>query len=197
MWEKGRYVGYRYKNLKYSEEEVVFKRLAPVVYNDNLCPSKGDKAVYRTTDNIILNVFNSDYDKIVLRNETTKETVMVAYRGEDVVFSNLQPGIYFASLQKGSEKSAEASFEVIETSINCLEGGSGDCIIVNFHSSADPVYAAFCDLVGNSIRYYHISAEDKAQGFVTLPKIDRQEYYCKIIFKGEYGRIINEPIRIQ
>lgn len=197
MWEKGRYVGYRYKNLKYSEDEAVFRRLSPVFYNEDLCPSKGDKAVYRTTDNIILNIFNTSYDKIVLRNEMTKETATVAYHGEDVVFSDLQPGIYFAYLQRGSEKSAEVSFEVIETSINCFEGGSGDCIIVNFHSSADPVYAAFCDLVGNSIRYYHISAEDKAQGFVTLPKIDRQEYYCKIIFKGEYGRIINEPIRIQ
>lgn len=197
MWNKYRYVSYRYLNLKYSEESTVYRRLGPVSYNDDLCPSKGDKSVYRSTDNIIINIFNPSYDRIVLTNETTKETASFAFDGDDFMFTNLQPGMYSVLLKNGSEKSAEVSFEVIDTSVFLSDGNSDDCIVVNFRSSSNPVYATFCDSVGNSFYYYNLSTADKEQGFIMLPKMDRQEYYCKIVFKGQYGRIINEPIRMQ
>lgn len=197
MWNRYKYVGYRYRNLKYSEEGPEYRQLAPISYNEDLCPSKGDRSVYRTTDNIFINIFNTSYDRLVLINGITKETVSMECSGEDIMLSDLQPGFYFVSLQKGLEKSAEVSFEVIDTSVNYYDGDSDDSIVVSFHSSANPVYVTFCDSFGSSFFYYHFSAADKERGYVTLPKMDRSEYYCKIVFKGDYGRIINEPIRVR
>lgn len=193
MWESSKYVGYRFKNLIYSEEFAEFRGLDPVTYNDDLCPSKGDRAVYRTTDTVTVDIFNPNYDRIVLKRDTM-EIAFNDYEGEIHKYFDLTPGVYTAFLQKGEEKSADVSFEIIETEVSCSNSG-GD-ISIHFHSSAEPVYVALCDIAGDSYCYYPISSVDRERGFILVPRMDRSEYYCKIVFKGEYGRIINEPIRV-
>ena len=153
--------------------------------------------MYRTTDTVIVNIFNHSYDNIVLTNRSTQESVTVNRRGELHRFYDLQPGIYSVYLQNKDNKSAEVSFEVIETSVSCFDANTEGFLDIYFQSSADPVYVAFCNLVGDSLCYYPISATDREQGCISVPRLDRSEYYCKIVFKGEYGRIINEPIRVQ
>lgn len=196
MWNKERYVGYRNNHLKYSEDIVEFKMLPPVNHNEDLCPSKGDRSVYRTTDVVTINIFNPYYTRIVLTNGLTNEIVSETIRGEDHTFYGLKPGIYFVSLQKGESKSETVSFEIVETNVDYSDGDEGDGITVYFHSSAKPEYVALCTLWGSS-SYYPISSDECERGYISIPRMNTSEYYCKIVFKGEYGRIINEPIRVQ
>ena len=195
MWNSGKYVGYRYKKLKYSEETADFRRFDPIAYNNNLCPSKGDKSVYRTTDTVTINIFNPSYDRIVLMSGSNVVS-SESYDGEIHKYHDLLPGIYSVFLQKEDNLTAEVSFEIIETDVSCSDGDDKSSIAVSFHTSADPVYVTMCDLVGNSFHYHRISSLDKERGYVIIPRLNRPEVYCKVIFKGEYGRIINEPLRI-
>ena len=194
MWNNGRYVGYRYNKLKYSEDKPVFKGVDIVNYNNDLCPSKGDRSVYRTTDTVTINIFNTEYNRIILMCDST-EVASADYIGDDHKFFDLQPGIYFVYLQKEEDKSPEVSFEIIETDVSYSACDDVAQITVFFHSSAEPKYVAICDLPGNSI-CYPISPMDRERGYITVPRMDKSEYYCKVVFKGEYGRIINEPIRV-
>ena len=195
MWTNGRYAGYRYKKLKYSEAPAEFRGFDPIAYNNDLCPSKGDKSVYSTTDTVTINVFNPGYDKIVLMNGPTV-IASESYDGSIHKYSGLLPGIYSVFLQKEDNLTAEVSFEIIETDVSCSDGDDKSSIAVSFHTSADPVYITMCDLVGNSYHYHRISSLDKERGYIIIPRLNRPEVYCKVIFKGEYGRIINEPLRI-
>lgn len=196
MWNKERYVGYRNNHLKYSEGVVEYRKLPPVYYNEDLCPSKGDRSVYRTTDTVTINIFNPNYNSIILTDGSTNEIVSETIRGGDHSFYGLPPGIYFVSLQKGDSKSEAASFEIVETNVDYSNSDVEDCITVYFQSSANPEYVALCYLWGSST-CYPISSVDREQGYITIPKMNSSEYYCKVVFRGEYGRIINEPIRVQ
>lgn len=69
--------------------------------------------------------------------------------------------------------------------------------MVYFHSFAEPVYATLCDNIGGSLFYFRITLDDRDRGYIVVPRIIKSEYYCKVVFKGEYGRIINEPIRVK
>lgn len=194
LWEKGGYVAYRYEYLNYSDELTTYNDLPSVIYNEDLCPSKGDKAVYRTDDTIRVNIFNPDYGEIVLQ----KDGLVVSteqYEGNLYQFSNLKAGIYDVFLQKGERRSDPMSFEVVETDVEFSFGSEGN-IVIYFNSSAVADYVALCKLEGGS-RYYPISAQDRNNGYIVVPAWDYPEYYCKVVFKGEYGTIINRPIRVR
>jgi len=192
MWDDEGYVSYRYAKLRYSSIKETLLGFEPVEYNDDLCPSKGDRAVYRTTDTIQINIFNTDYDKIVL---TRKKSIISEQCGSSIhYFYNLQPGTYYVYLENGESRSKEISFEVIDTSIRCSRNGSAESIVVHFNSSSNPQYVALCDITGASL-CYPIMKKDKQKGYITVPIENAEKGYCKVIFKGQYGRIISVPIR--
>ena len=194
MWRKEGYIGYRYQRLKYSDDIISFKGFDPVSYNDDLCPSKGDRSVYRTTDTVIIDIFNRNYDKIVLRRDTTLVASNII-DGDLFEYYNLSPGIYSVCLQKDEARTAEVSFEIIGTNVRCSPGNVEGTVKIYFDSSAEPEYAALCDLPGNSL-CFPISPIDKERGYIIVPEANWSEYYCKVIFKGDFGRIINRPIRV-
>ena len=197
MWDANGYVGYRYNKLIYSTEPAVVQQWEPIKYNDDLCPTKGDRALYRTTDTVTINIFNPSYDKIVLKRGTTFISLEESIGGNHQYY-NLLPGIYTVNLQKGKEgdKTSRVSFEVIDTDVNYeLDSGEGN-ITIHFESSAKPEYAALCDIHGNS-RNYPISYLDRQRGYIVVSQpLNTDLRYCKVIFKGEYGRISNVPIKV-
>ena len=195
LWEQGGYVGYRYKYLVYSEEPPVFKSFDPVDYNDDLCPSKGDRAVYHTNDSITINIFNHNYDEIVL-TKNGNVILQEKYDGDSHCFYGLEPGIYSVFLQKGETMTAPVSFETLNTDVHYAFREDGAGLVVYFDTSALAVYVATCTLQGNSL-CYPISERDRARGFIIIPPMNKLEYYCKVVFQGEYGRIINSPLRVQ
>lgn len=194
MWDKGGYVGYRYEKMHYSTTPPVISGFNPITYNEDLCPSKGDKSVYRTTDTVTVNIFNPNYETIVL-SKGSEIISSVRIVGDYQRYFNLTPGIYTVALQNSKGRTSTASFEILETNVNCHHGEGKD-VTIDFNSSATAVYVALCDKQGVS-ECYPISALDRMRGSITVHPIDKSELYCKVIFKGEYGRIINEPIRVE
>lgn len=195
MWSAGNYVSYRYKKLIYSKEPLDLKEWEPVAYNDYLCPSKGDRSVYRTTDTVTIHIYSNDYDQIVL----TKGASMVSSNSNNGCmqqYYGLKPGVYNVFLQGNKGRTAKASFEVVETSVSYKWSDDGSNVIVSFESSAKPEYVALCQLSGKAC-YYPISDVDRWRGYTTVPKMNVPEYYCKVLFRGEYGRIINVPIKVE
>lgn len=194
MWVDKGYVAYRYRYLKYSEEPVELRGFDPVDYNDDLCPSKGDRAVYRTDDTVIINIFNRQYDEIVLEKDD-KFVLSDSIRGDDYTYSGLSNGVYKVYLQSSGGQSLPISFEVVDISVDYKKNQNGS-IVVSFNSTAPAEYVALCDESGVS-NYYLINDTEREQGFKTISKRDLSKQYCKVIFRGEYGSIINRPIRIE
>lgn len=68
-----------------ADEPITYTDFPSIKYNDDLCPSKGDKAVYRTNDTICINIFNQDYDEIVLK----KDDVIVAADNNLAIYTSI------------------------------------------------------------------------------------------------------------
>ena len=194
LWNNNGYVGYRYEYLNYSSEPAEFKKLGPIQYNDDLCPSKGDKAVYRTDDTITINIFNPNYDEIVLMKDG-REVLREACNGDKHQFFNLQPGIFSVYLQKEDAKTEPVTFEAMEIYVNYIMDNGDKDMIVYFNPLHRAEYVALCTLQGGS-QFYPISNRDREQGFTKVPFVENSYNYCKVIFSGEYGSITNRPIRV-
>lgn len=196
LWNTSGYVGYRYSKLKYSTDPAVIQDCEPVVYNDYLCPSKGDRAVYRTTDTVTIHIFDANYDEVVLANGASI-LACDSNNGSIQQYYGLQPGIYSVFLQSEGQKTASVSFEVVETTVSCELDDGSESITIYFESSANPEYAALCNIHGSS-RNYPLSDLDRRRGYIVVPQLSNHDLcYCKVVFKGEYGRIINVPIRVE
>lgn len=194
IWNDGRYEAYRYKFIYYSDHRSTYNGFPPIDYNDDLCPSKGDQAVYRTDDSITINIFNQVFSDIVLTMDG--ETVSVdKFEGMSHQYTNLTPGIYYAYLQAGDQKSKSVSFEVVGIDVN-FSFSDSDTIVIHFSSTAKADFAVLCQRDGSSLLQFPISDEDRNRGYVVVPAWDFPEYYCKVVFCGKYGRIINTPLRV-
>lgn len=196
MWNTSGYVGYRYNKLIYSTEPAVYQEWESVVYNDALCPSKGDRSVYRSTDTVTIHIYDSNFEQIIL----SKGATLVSsedYTGDMHQYTNLQPGIYNAFLQGDSGRSASVSFEVVDVNVSYALSDDGTQITIYFESSAKPAYAAICTITGYS-KFYPLSDVDRWRGYITVQRPTSPAYaFYKVIFKGEYGSVINVPVSIE
>ena len=192
IWRK--YEAYRYKYIYYSEKRSSYNGFPTIEYNDDLCPSKGDQAVYRTDESITINIFNPVLADIVL----TKDGDIVSvdkYEGNNHQYINLTPGIYYAYLQADEQKSKPVSFEVVDVEVG-FSFSDSETIVVSFSSTAKADFVVLCQRDGSSLLQFPISDEDRNRGYVVVPSWDFPEYYCKVVFRGKYGRIINNPLRV-
>ena len=192
-WKKKNYVGYRYENICYSTDSFEISSFEPISYNDDLCPTKGDRSVYRTSDDVIISLLNHSYSNIVLQKDNRIITCGPC-KGDSHCFWGLDPGVYTVSLLSDERQSDSVSFEVVNTIVNC-SFVDNDSILVEFHSSVDAEYVCLCDLSGNSI-YYPISEECSSKGAICLPLSDYSKRFCKVVFKGTYGRISSRPVEL-
>ena len=195
IWEKEHYVAYRYKYVTYTKRPKSFKTFPPVDYNDDLCPSKGDRSVYRTDDNITIDIFSRDYDLIVLEKDG-EVLSSDKYQGEEYQYEQLSPGVYYVYLQSGDRKTSPISFEVVDVEVNFKRGNSRKEILIYFSSSAVADYAVLCTQDGSSL-FFPITDIDRGRGYISVPVWNNPKYYCKVVFKGEYGSVINKPIRVR
>ena len=93
MWNTYGYVGYRYNKLIRSTEPIIYHEWEPIAYNDYLCPSKGDKSVYRSTDTITVHIYDTTYSKVVL----SKGASLVSLEdnlGDSIQYYGFEPGSY-------------------------------------------------------------------------------------------------------
>lgn len=195
LMKEGEYVSYRYKYLVYSASTFTPNPFPEIVYNNDLCPSKGDMAMYRKDDEIKIDIFSTMYDSISLEKdgaELRRDDIVKKYH----IYKGLSPGIYSVRLNKGAISSEAISFEVAESRVEYTHNRGNKTLTVHFESSAIPEYLILCTNTGNSL-YYPLSDTNRKNGYVVVPQMEIPEYYCKIVFRGTYGSIANAPIRVK
>ena len=139
------------------------------VYNDIICPSRGDYAVYREGESVVINILQPEYDKLLLfRDNSLVET---RYAGaDDEVYEKLAFGSYsLVAVNNKEEKSNEVHFEVVDTNV----------------------------AVGNRYMIRELTDEDIQKGRVTvLAPLKVRNCYCKVFFYTGNGTATNEPLLI-
>lgn len=108
------------------------------------------------------------------------------------------PGIYEVYLKDGEQKSSHVSLEIIETDVKLSFKNIGKEIVFQVNSSAPAEYLALFRYTDKPASlFYPITDSDRMMGQITIPARSLPEYYCRVAFKGQYGRKINKPIIIR
>ena len=189
---------YRYKKIDevmdYEPSEYVpigNEMAVSVQYNDALCPSRGDRAVYRIDEPVIINSFDSTYTDLVVEGDGFITSVS---REDDVVFDDLEPGNYVAYLMCEDRRSDPAEFIVADPQVNIRKD---DRLHIDFScGQGEARYCVLCDKVG-SFKVIHVLTEEEARNkSLELDYPDVDNLYCKVVFKTPFGTVINNPIPI-
>ena len=196
--ENEHFIAYRYETIdevrRYEATPYVAvgnESVQTVVYNDSLCPNRGDESVYRTDESVTINVFDESYPLLVLEGP---ERFEFSSSGDDVVLYNLSPGKYDAYLADGVKKSDAVSFIVAEPIVNVYNEG---LLHISFAcEQGQPLYCVLCDKYGSGKSIHEFSEEEITRGSVDVEPLDNDAYYCKVVFRTPFGTVINNPITI-
>lgn len=164
-------------------------------YNESLCPNRGDRSVYRTDESVVINIFDTRYEYLILEKNGDvkyKKTIV----GSDVDVGPIEPGLYSLYLSGKREDlvSDRVSIFVVEPKVSVShEGGTRvtfeceDCI---------PTYCVIATKNGTYVSVHVITDEEREQGFVDLDAPEAGAFYCKVIFQTPYGTVINDPVLV-
>lgn len=206
MLKQGKWKIYRYKDLDKNGYEPLTDFVAvdgeqrtPFQYNDDICPSKGDKSCYIVGENVVLNIDDS-YNKIeIYRDSELYRTVKVG-DSPSIVLEDLPYGDYEARLKSWWKRSRFAYWKVIDVDVKADTLNQR----VYFNSeNARPVYLEFCSAKGArpSWAVHVIDDEDISNGYVKVTSLHRKglrlrksDMFVKVHFECDYGRVINRPV---
>ena len=163
------------------------------IYNNDLCPSKGDQSMYRYGEDVVINILSDEYKTISIVKDDIQYCAKEISGIDDFTLSNLPEGYYSASLINEYQESASVLWQVADIHVSLASDESKTRVSFSARS-VHPSYIVLCSSVGG---YYHIhplsSAEIK-DGFADLPVLcDVKEYYCKVCFLGKYGSVFSLP----
>ena len=179
------------------------ERLESFVYNDDICPDKGDKSCYRTDEPIVLNVSERTKEVEIFKDSHLYAS-LVPDGDHNVAIDGLKCGYYSARAISEGNVSDSVSWIVVDAEVRVDKNLN----LVYFESSiAHPVYYEFCDVSGFRPENYkqiytHVFTDDEIKnGYVRVSPPSnsadgkgRVYKYVKVHFECEYGRIINTPI---
>ncbi len=169
---------------------------SPVKYNDIICPSRGDSAVYREGEKVVINIINENYTYLVLYRdnefvERRRATTL------DELYEGLTYGLYsIIAADSNGNKSNVIQFEIVDT--NVVTELLGEYVRVQFSSNqGNPIYISLCDEIGNRYLIRELTSEDVQTGekIIKIPSGVKQ-CYCKVFFATENGTATNVPIKI-
>lgn len=189
---------FRYKKInevtEYEPSEYVSvgdEMAVSVQYNEALCPNRGDRAVYRIDEPVIINSFDSTYTDFVVEGDGFVTSVS---REDDVVLDDLEPGNYVAYLMSEDRRSDSVEFIVADPQVNIRKN---DRLHIDFScDQGEARYCVLCDKVG-SFKVIHVLTEEEVRNkSLELDYPDVDNLYCKVVFKTPFGTVINNPIPI-
>lgn len=165
-----------------------------IVYNEYLCPNKGDRSVYRSDESVVIDVFDSWFDTIVL----SKDGEEYLTRQIDGVVNDmgvLEPGQYSVCLRRDGQSSDTVELIVADPIVHV---SITDRVHISFEcEKATPLYCVYATETGDS-RYTHVFDEvESIQGFCDLDLLEGGPYYYKVVFDTPFGTVINDPICIR
>ena len=203
-----------YKNTAFTESQYIpFERdYTDVAYNDDICTFAGDKALFRQGQIIYLN-YNlkevKDWDAINLyKDGNLLETIAIDKNSHRLNLTpyNLIEGRYSACMVNKStgEMSEPTLFDVMNAPISVTEDNG--IYHVEWDSSKQPIFVRFCQKNGGPIAMQTLTDLDLSKGYVDIDlaalaesqyhNIQEGNVYCKVYYRGEYGRVTNEPILV-
>ena len=205
-WNNVGWVLYRYKDLNndvpYEPSPFIPLRgeiSEPYPYNEMICPSRGDCAVYREGEEVTINVL--DYSVVNL--SLLKGDSLIENRGVgqlDVVFKDLSYGSYSVVATDAYGHSSDAvHFEIVDTDVTVQK--AGDRIRVSYASrQGTPLYIKLCSVSGHCLAIKELNDEDVKNGSTEMTFANTsasKQIYCKVFFFTPNGRVTNKPIRIE
>lgn len=174
----------------------------PPIMNVDLCTNHGDRVSYLVGDSVVINILDNScqyshldlvkdgliYQSVGINNKDSIGSL------QDVVFSNLPYGSYYACLRGEKGVSNITSFEIIDVNVTFVNKGNE--LTVYFSSeNATPEFLAFVNSY-ESPHFCHVfSSEQLNCGSATVPL--SEDDYLKVFFKGEYGRVSNKLIKVK
>lgn len=199
-WEEVGWVALRYlklaENVNYDPLPFVKNTGDPEIrydYNSDLCTSRGDYACFIYGEDVMINVFDTSFDKLRLyKDNKLLQEMKVDPLQEDYVFSHLPSGMYEAKLSSDDMQSNPTFFEIIDEDTTVIH--NNDSYLVSFNSdNALPEYVVICLRDGNREAIIDISDQERIEGAMSL-KGNYSGYFLKVFYKGKYGRVSNSPI---
>lgn len=202
---------YRYKHLYKNTEykpvnnfvAVEGEKLIPFKYNDDICANRGDKSLYVTGDEVVLNVLGKGEDVEIYKDAKLYKTIKLSKPQSDVTLKEYPYGDYKACIVSGKRRSDFTQWKIIDASVRIDR--QNNRIYFSSANSA-PVYYEFCNISGvrptNKKRIYaaEFTEEDKERGYVTIvpPKKPTKSKFgyplIKVHFECDYGMAVNKPI---
>jgi hypothetical protein len=204
-WENDGWVIYRYNgfdsDIAYEPSPFVAlegEMTKPYEYNDLICPNRGNRAVYREGERVIIDILNPSYPNLMLYRENELVDKRLSHNTQEE-YSNLQYGNYsvIATDSKGNQ-SDSICFEVVDANVDAKYNGSKVIEVIFQSEYGSPEYVKFCDISGTPIVIRELSDKDKSSGrvFINWPnKYD--ELYCKVMFSTPNGMVTNAPILVK
>lgn len=196
-WDRSKWVVYRYQDFDHNtfiaDDAFVISQglLIPTFkYNNEICTERGDKASYTDQETVLINILSDSYSTIELyRNDCLYVSRTIS--SSDEIFSNLPAGSYKARLSQNSKFSEFTSFEVVNTNVNV----SYNSLVEVMFSSMNgvPEYVEFCDSKERPEKIYILTPEQVLQGCIS---VSYSYEYCKVHFRGAYGRVCPPKIKI-
>lgn len=198
---------YLYKNTEYKPANnfvaVEDEKLLPYKYNDDICANKGDKSLYVTGEEVVLNVLGKGEEVEIYKDAKLYKTIKLSKPQSDVKLKGYPYGDYKACVVSGNRKSDYTQWKIIDASVRIDKQNNR---IYFSSANAVPVYYEFCNISGgrptNKKQIYaaEFTEEDKGRGYVTVTppqkptKAKAGNTLVKVHFECDYGMAVNKPI---
>lgn len=196
-WDTYDWILYRYTDLDKIEEDafmVSWENPLDVKYRLEICCNRGDKAVYRDDEKVVINILSDAYQQLEILDSEGEIVRGSPISGvSDYPVEHLSPGLYRARLVDAEGNYSQYTFfEIVETSVSLRT--QGKVYTVSFSSmNAEPEFIVFCSYYGDHCFFSTIDENDRKAGYKTIMCVgDTDDLYMKVHFKGTYGRITNE-----
>lgn len=186
-------------SVKYEASEYVAvgsEKAQTVSYNTEIIPRKGDKANWRTSETVVLDVLNkTDYTKVEIYKYVSgdwvkQETKSIA---SVIKLANLKAGTYKARLTNGTKNSKWCYWKSVDAESKGVHYQGTRKVKVTFSASnATPLYVQWMNGHTNAtVRVTLLTAEDVKNGYgIYTPA--KGDLKVRVAFETDYGIIYSE-----
>jgi len=197
-WQSNHWTVYRYKQFERNTMQcqepfaIVNNKLVPTyIANRDVCTARGDRASYCSEEDVVICALDGGYDEM----EIYRDQELVEVRpltGTTATLQELPYGQYQVRLRSGNRYSDFTCFEVIDTQVSLEYGAKLRIRFSSANGTAE--YVEQCDFEDRPEAPKQLSDADRANGYVDM---NYCYSYCKVHFKGEYGRVCPQKIWIE
>lgn len=168
----------------------------PVTYNTAIVPRKGDKANWRTNEDVVLDVLRpGSFTQVAIYKDDalvlTKDIASV------ITLSGLEPGSYKARLINGANYSAWCYWIVTDAASNAsvvVDERTGLHLVSLAFSAtnAEPLYTQFMNTANATVYLVPLSEKAKENGTVKYRPTFYGDMKVRVAFRTEYGIVFSE-----